>query len=249
MKTIIYYFSGTGNSKLIATKLSEVMKDSCTESITDVKQISNAESIGFVFPVYMWGVPTIIENFIANLPDNMNLKYVFAIATYKSQTGNVMGQLKKLLELKHIELSAGFRVKMPGNNIVYYSPESKENQIKIINRALIKTRQIADKVNCMSEEKSPLKMFKEKSYFEKIHKGFVNSFLENDKNYWVTNDCNNCGKCKKICPMDNIEINDGKITWKHNCMQCLACINSCPYKAIQYGKSTVKRDRYINPLA
>jgi ferredoxin len=31
-------------------------------------------------------------------------------------------------------------------------------------------------------------------------------------------------------------------------VQCLACINRCPVKAIQYGSSTRRRTRYENPV-
>ncbi|MBS1315119.1 MAG: hypothetical protein HP045_01215 [Anaerotignum sp.] len=29
---------------------------------------------------------------------------------------------------------------------------------------------------------------------------------------------------------------------------CMACVNRCPQTAIQYGKSTTKRGRYVHPI-
>lgn len=68
-----------------------------------------------------------------------------------------------------------------------------------------------------------------------------------DKSFWINSNCNTCGICKSICPSKNIELKDGKPLWKHQCEQCLACIQWCPKQAIQYGKKTEKRKRYTNP--
>ena len=38
-----------------------------------------------------------------------------------------------------------------------------------------------------------------------------------------------------------------KPVWDKDCTMCLACINRCPQEAIQYGKSTEKRGRYLHP--
>lgn len=35
--------------------------------------------------------------------------------------------------------------------------------------------------------------------------------------------------------------------WGKDCTGCLACINYCPQKSIQFGKSTIKKGRYVNP--
>ncbi|MGI5933052.1 MAG: 4Fe-4S dicluster domain-containing protein, partial [Eubacterium sp.] len=32
-----------------------------------------------------------------------------------------------------------------------------------------------------------------------------------------------------------------------HCTKCSACINRCPVQAIQYGKRTKKRPRYVHP--
>jgi len=35
--------------------------------------------------------------------------------------------------------------------------------------------------------------------------------------------------------------------WLGHCEACLRCLNTCPRRAIEYGDSTVGRDRYLNP--
>ena len=61
-----------------------------------------------------------------------------------------------------------------------------------------------------------------------------------DKQFRVDDKCNQCGICGKVCPSENITMQEGKPVWNHHCEQCFACLQWCPKKAIQYGKRTVK---------
>ena len=57
--------------------------------------------------------------------------------------------------------------------------------------------------------------------------------------------CNGCGLCAKYCPASAISLQNGKPVWKDQYYQCMRCINACPQQAIQYGKGTIKRRRYM----
>ncbi|KKN39208.1 hypothetical protein LCGC14_0745920, partial [marine sediment metagenome] len=64
---------------------------------------------------------------------------------------------------------------------------------------------------------------------------------------YADDNCTNCGICKDVCPVNNIILIDGRPQWQHRCQQCLACINFCPEKSIQFGSQTLKTQRYHNP--
>lgn len=72
-------------------------------------------------------------------------------------------------------------------------------------------------------------------------------FFNNVSKFYSTDDCISCGKYEKVCNSNIITLVKGKPQWSGECSQCLACIHHCPKKAIQYGKSTVKKGRYTNP--
>ena len=38
---------------------------------------------------------------------------------------------------------------------------------------------------------------------------------------------------------------NGKPRWADNCTQCMACIARCPKQAVEYGKSSVGKTRYV----
>ena len=61
--------------------------------------------------------------------------------------------------------------------------------------------------------------------------------------------CISCGLCEKICTSGCIEMAAGIPVWTQDkCNMCLACLNRCPATAIQYGKKTEKRGRYVHPV-
>ena len=75
--------------------------------------------------------------------------------------------------------------------------------------------------------------------------GYFNKRMITDKKFMVDQDvCIKCGKCAKVCPVDNIK--GTPPSWLHNgkCTSCLACYHYCPVHAINFGNITRKRDQY-----
>lgn len=68
-----------------------------------------------------------------------------------------------------------------------------------------------------------------------------------DQNFTVNEKCNHCNTCEKVCPVQNIEVINGRPNWQGNCEHCMACIQWCPAEAIQYGVQTIDRKRYHHP--
>ena len=56
---MIFYFSGTGNSRRIALRLAGLTADKAVDivSLTDIPDPKTERRIGLVFPVYAWGCP------------------------------------------------------------------------------------------------------------------------------------------------------------------------------------------------
>jgi len=70
---MIFYFTGTGNSLFAAKKIHEELDHEIIDisKAMEEKQFENTlsenESIGFVIPVYYYGVPSIVEDFIKSV--------------------------------------------------------------------------------------------------------------------------------------------------------------------------------------
>lgn len=249
MGTTIYYFTGTGNSLKVAKDLSDQLKDTKLVQISkknmSITSDVSSDKIGFVFPVYFSGIPAMLKAFLEKLQINKNA-YVFAIATFGGQAGISLNQIENILNKKGVNLSAGFKVAMPGNYQVMYSPFSVEKQQQLFKEENEKIIQIADSI----KRNEIVKSNSRSELLKKAVGGLLyNSFKpkDKDKNFWADERCNGCGTCSKVCPANNIIMSEGKPQWQHQCETCMACMQWCPQESIQYNKNTVKRGRYHHP--
>jgi ferredoxin len=245
---MIFYFSGTGNSKHIAEKVSGSTGERLvyiTESTIEKNEtydIKKNESIGFIFPVYWYCIPTIVEKFILQLKlTGLQNQYVYAIATYGIDGGNVMDRLIKMLKNKQLQIKGIFGVKMVDNYVVGYNIMNKDKQRVILNDAEVE----ADKIIPMIERRENIQYIKKgKKAFVTPITGYCYRKTNHTKKFFATQNCNSCKQCETSCPCNAIHMLDGKPMWEGDCTFCLKCIHSCKQSAIQYGKFTEKRDRY-----
>ncbi|OCL26275.1 hypothetical protein U472_09700 [Orenia metallireducens] len=252
MKNRIYYFSGTGNSLQVARDIASKLEDCEIISISkslNSELTSNYERIGFIFPVYAWGPPSIVTRFVKRLNNvNKNI-YIFCAATYKNEPGAVLRYFSKVLNKEGLKLNAGFEVCMPGNHIAHYEADSQ----KIQKEKFEKWKSQLSEITTVLLNKNEIKS-KKTSLFSRffqtglLYKIAVKQFCKSDKKFFSSDKCNECGICEEVCPTDNIVIKNNNPTWEHNCEQCLACLHWCPQQAIEFGKKTVGRERYQNPF-
>ncbi len=250
MKTTLYYFSGTGNSLKVARDISEKLGDTEIISIRDIADkdvIPSSSCIGFIFPVYAYGLPLIVSRCIKKLVFERSDKYFFAVATCKDKKGGSMYQLANELKAKGLKLSADFTVKMPGNYIYSYELESIEEQEEKFKQWETKLNEIVVDIK-NRENKIQRTSFMEREYQLKIIYGIASHLFNKwDQRFWSDNNCNGCGICQSVCPVRNIALKHNKPVWMNKCEQCFTCINWCPKVAIQCGQKTIGRKRYHNP--
>jgi len=248
MKTTIYYFSGTGNSLKVAKDISDGLKD------TEIIQIcrnnigfnnTTSKKIGFVFPVYVSGMPLLVKEFIEKVEIPKDA-YIYSVVTFGASAGASISQLERILTYKGIKLSAAFKMKMPGNYQVMYSPFSEKKQKRCFENEKENITKIVKSINSGEIVKSNGAIDK---VMKSVGSMMYSSFdpYEKDENFWTDGKCNGCGICAKVCPANNIIMNDQKPQWQHKCEQCVACMQWCPQKSIQYKKVTIKRGRYHHP--
>lgn len=252
MKTILYCFSGTGNSLWVARSIAKELGDTEVVPMTMASasgegNMTNADNIGFVFPVYMWGLPLVVARFLKGFGEGKG-KYVFSVATYGGSPGTTLVQASGLLAANDISMAAGFGVTMPGNYTPMCGAIDQRKQEKMFGQAAEKVRSIAQAV------RDQRRLAPEKSNFA------INWFLSGlfypfcapripamDRDFWTDEKCNGCGICAKVCPVGNIMLTGGKPAWQHRCEQCMACLQWCPREAVQLGKKTPGRKRYHHP--
>jgi len=239
MKTTFFYFSATGNSLHAATSIAEKLDECTLVSIPGLRQnetiVAATERIGFVFPTHYFGLPPIVSEFIGKLKMD-KVKYTFAVVTSGSNRyfSSALHQVEVLLAKKRSKLDAGFHIDM----ISSYIPLSDIPPIEKVNSKLAQADMAIERAaNAISALSSNHEAEHFWAPFQAINKYWKNNQLSQvHHKFSCTNACISCGSCEKICPVNNIRLQDGKPQWLDNCQECLACLHFCPVKSIEFGR-------------
>lgn len=240
---MIFYFSGTGNSRWVAQKLAELLQEE-TMDITSAAanaaahNLTDEAMVGLVFPIYAWGISEPMATF-AKQVEIPKETFVFGVCTYGSEAGKAMSKLGRV-----VHLSSAYGIAMPNNYVIGSELESPR-QVKVkFAAAENEVARIADEIT-------------RRAHVTRVHEGSAaalksslvnwgfNRFARATKPFLVTDACVSCGRCAAQCPAKAIELIDGKPQWRlSSCFMCLRCINECPAQAIEYGDATQTRSRY-----
>ena len=253
---MIFYFSGTGNSYATAKTLAEGLGEDLMDISVAVKEndyahtLAEGEKLGFVFPVYAWAPPRVVTEFVKNLELYYSGDpYIFAVCTCGSSAGKTMDIFEKALEENGLMLDSGFSVIMPDNCITLFEPDSAEEVAEKFEKAEQTLDNILRAVKLGWSDFFRVK----RGRFSTVLSGIANPAFTlggmKTKPFYVTDACIGCGLCEYHCTSGCIEMTAGRPVWTEDqCHMCLACINRCPAQAIQYGKKTANRGRYVHPI-
>ena len=148
MSAIVYYFSGTGNSLVVANDLAAALGDAKVVPVTKALKTRGDPSydvIGVVYPVYMFGIPLIIASFLKNVIVKQGA-YLFCVATYGGLTGRPHSLSKSILKKRGIDMASGFSVRMPGNYTPLYGAIPQEQQNGLFQEEKSRIGEIAQRV-------------------------------------------------------------------------------------------------------
>lgn len=252
---MIYYFSGTGNTRWAARQLAEATNDKLV-SMSDVGlpkpyTLNADERLGFCFPVHGWMPPRIVRDFIAKLDiTNSPNHYCYALCTCGDNIGMTMEILQKALNAKAIKVESVFSLTMPETYValpfMYTDPPAREHSkldtAKLRIKEIIKA--VADRECGITDTvKGPMPWV-----LTHVIGAFFNKYMITDRPFNVDpNRCVGCGKCAEVCPVGDIDGARGhEPQWNHDgsCTSCLSCYHHCPHHAIEYGPLTTHRGQY-----
>lgn len=248
---MIFYFSATGNSLKAAKTLAAALDEKLVNIGEALKKgefeysLSKDESAGFVLPVYFFGIPTAVDEFIRKLILTSDVApYVFAVMTCGGIAAAAFDMLAKRLKEKGLTLSASFSAQMPDNYILLYPLKAEDEAAEMVKKAEVKLAEIAEALKARTIN------HKGSSVFNKFLTAVAYppyKYGRRTKKFWANDKCTSCGLCEKICPASAIKVDDKPAWIKPRCVHCLACIHRCPVNAIHYGKATALKGQYSCP--
>jgi ferredoxin/flavodoxin len=254
----IYFFSGSGNSLLVARDLAErtgaaLIPLASLEDRAEV--VSKADSVGIVFPAYDFKAPKIVERFVSKLtlkPD----AWLFAVATCGITPLGTLKKFAGLLSRSGKKLSAGFAVVLPHNAVGSDIFSAEENAVKI---AAWDAR--ADAVAAAIRERRTMPPERTGFFRAFLLSGMVFRAIPKLAPFlWhlirhgaaslafrTADSCNGCGTCSRSCPVLNIVMDEGRPRWEDHCEGCFACWHACPKAAIRVGSFAAIIPQYRHP--
>lgn len=244
---MILYFTGTGNSKYVATVMAKEIQDEI-ESINqrlknnDNSPIVSENEIIIVFPNYCGRMPKIVSEYLSKT--EMKCRGIRFVCTCFQSGWNVGKYCKKLAEAKGLKYLGTKSIKMPQGYVANYDIKNQEDADKQVKEATPRILEVVKTViggEPFEDEKVNMKG----KFMSNIMAPMFYSTMVSAKGFKCNDDCISCGKCENVCALNNIKMINGKPKWGNNCTHCMACINTCPQKAINYKNKTQKRNRHI----
>ena len=255
MKTTIYYFSATGNSLQLARRIASNL-ETC-DLVPMASTLGNemiepsSERIGLIFPVFAWGMPRMVAEFIGKL----SLKghpYIFAAATCVAIPGNTLRDLQKDLRQRGVDLQAGFVVKAGRSSLMKLNSLDKiiirlDRKRKTLRNSDERISEIVSTVKNLQPHRPETSSPGANLFGSMFHDLALKSFKTIDSAFLVNDSCEACGHCARICPRSNIIMENNHPVFQNNCELCHACIQWCPNFAIRHPNFDGALKQYRNP--
>lgn len=247
MNGLLCYFSGTGNTKWIADRLSrELLAHDHHVQLVNIEapislDFSAQDFLIIGTPVHAELAPVIVEEFVAKLPTNRTITKCLVYSTQGAQSAAAGDLLTRVLTGKGYPVTMAVAVQMPNN---YYFGAGIKPSSEKIHRYLTAAEERVGRLAAAfaAGEKQFSGSTRFRIALSKIGAHAFRLMLPRLATKLNTSDqCTGCGQCARSCPSRNIRIEGTRAVFGRDCLMCTRCIHLCPVNAIRYGAKQVEQ--------
>lgn len=246
---MVLYFSATGNTEYIAKELAKRLNDECINLLErfktqDHSPLHSEKPFVICAPVYVCEMPRFMSKYLKEqvFSGSKDVYFTFTSGGYCGISGVLA---KSMFKKKNMVYHGHAEFKMPRNYVASdaYAMLSAEETEERIQAAYQKLDSVAADI-LSGNQLTARHVF----LFETIITVPFNpvwcKLKLRAKDFYATDACIGCGKCAKLCPLNNISLKDKMPVWGDQCTHCMACIGNCPKEAIEYGTITQAKEKY-----
>jgi ferredoxin/flavodoxin len=252
LKINLYYYSTTGNTKLVCEKLRKEIPGLEIYDILDRNLNLNDECdiYGFAVSTYYLNLPPVFIEFINSLKVITN-KPAFFLITYGMMPGKSVRKLADYLKNKGFSIIDYHLLRMPESYPVFIA--KKRTDINAPGQ-----KEMMNFMNFISGLKEKAKQIESGNIPDSklIKPGLLNSIIPSQtykkimKQFGTlnvnTNLCNHCKICFNSCPYGAIEFKNEPVFNMGKCTGCYICYNKCPNAAV-YTNILESKWQYSGP--
>jgi ferredoxin len=247
---VIYFYSGTGNSFRVAEWMAETIRQAGNtvriipfNHAHPAGEISQNTILGITTPTHGFTTPWSLIKFALQFPKGTGQRLVIAatragVRMFHFTIPGMMGTAAYLLAL--IFSIKGYRVvgvrglDMPSNWLALHSGLKPQDVEIISNETEIITKQWMQEILA---GKTSLHGWLELILGIILFPGSLAYLLMGrlflSKLFFTNENCNGCGQCARFCPVQAIQIKNGRPYWTFSCESCMRCMGYCPTRAIE----------------
>jgi len=233
----IFYYTSTGNSLHVAREIGKAngAEYQCISMIQAMKNNEleyQDEIIGLVYPCYGAGTPHLVKEFLSKA--NLKADYFFGVMTYGNIAGAGLNHLaKNALKTAGINFNYLNEILMIDNFLPVFKMEkqiAKLEEKKIDANLEVIIDDINQRKNFIKRNGTVSKLTT--ASFSKLEDKQIKQG-KFGKNFKANEKCTSCKICQKVCPVNNIEIDNGSVPkFNSRCVHCMGCAQNCPQNAI-----------------
>ena len=245
---MILYYTGTGNSRLLAREAAKLTGEECRalkQLRTQNQRLDCTCPHLVVAPVYGWQLPRIVEKWLKELVFEGRPRLYFLL-NCGDGAGAAQRHLEELCRHQGWDFGGLCVLKMPENYTALF-PVPTEEEAQAIIRWALEQLPICLEPFCQGKPFPPMRMTSLGRFLSGPVNRLFYRLVIKDRRFRVAENCSACGTCRNVCPVGNVVIENGRPHWQGNCIHCMACINFCPKAIIEYGLLSKGKRRHHLP--
>lgn len=259
---MIIYFSGTGNSAMVARQLRQQLSGPAdTPETADAARLyelsadrllyphrqmltaTPGEPVVWVFPIYAWAPPYMVLRFIRKVKflHGEDARH-FMVCTCGDDIGRADDRWREAIGRRQWTPLGAFSVQMPNTYVAMKGFDTDPADVAAAKLAAMPAR-VAAIATAIRRNYSRSDVVRGSRAWLKTNVAYpwFRAFKMNPARFTVdAARCTSCGLCARSCPMMNITLAPPLHTpqWGPACTLCLRCYHSCPVHAIDWGAAT-----------